>query len=69
MGDVVPFVYAFMPGKTKDHYTTVLKTIQSCNVGDVIDPDFFVTDFEMTMINAYKNVFPCTQVSDCLFHR
>ena len=68
MGDVVPFVYAIMPGKTKDHYTTVPKAIQSCNVCVCVDPDFIVMDFEMAMINACKSLFPYAQLSGCLFH-
>ena len=56
MNNVVPFVYAFLPGKSKLLYTTLLEIIQQCS--EVMDSDFIVSDFELTFTQACTDLFP-----------
>jgi hypothetical protein len=66
-----PFVYAFLPSKTSDAYKAVLASVcdavaqynvRQCN------PQRIITDFELSIINACREIYPQVPVSCCFFH-
>ncbi|XP_065324287.1 uncharacterized protein LOC135931238 [Gordionus sp. m RMFG-2023] len=54
-----------MTGKRSEDYKRVFEIIRSYVT---ISPDFIMTDFELSAINAFKSVFPLTKQRGCLFH-
>ena len=61
----VPFVYAYLPRKTKETYLELFTVIRSKVQGE---PNCIITDFEDAAIAACKEVFMATELNGCLFH-
>ncbi len=64
MGQVVPFVYCFLPSKKEKHYVQMFEAIRGAG-----DPAYIVCDFEIAAIKACKSVYNIsTSMYGCLFH-
>lgn len=70
-GVPLPCIYALMTSKRQDEYSKVLRAVKeavdeyriaNCN------PIRLMCDFELSIINAAKEVFPGIPVNCCLFH-
>ena len=61
----VPFVYAYLPRKTKETYLELFTVVRSKVQGE---PNCIITDFEDAAIAACKEVFIATELNGCLFH-
>ena len=62
----LPVIYALLPGKTKNMYLTLLRKVKDMIGDDVHCPWIF--DFELSMINAHKEIFNHTSSLGCFFH-
>jgi len=61
----VPFVYAYLPGKSQALYSELFGVIQrKCNG----EPKFIISDFEIGAVNAYRETFTSAEAGGCLFH-
>lgn len=65
-----PLVYALMSNKTASLYRRLLEDIKSYCImeGQILEPKFFLTDFEKAAIKACKEVCPDSEQHGCLFH-
>ena len=67
----LPLVYALLENKTADSYSTVLrKTVSAAERFHVRiqHPQTVISDFELAIISAVKNVFSIESIRLCLFH-
>lgn len=67
----LPFVYAFLTGKTTDQYAAVLRAVRDAVEEFRINectPERIMTDFELGIINACRDIFPDAPVNCCMFH-
>lgn len=69
-GAAFPFVYALLPNKTQESYTTILDVVlDKCRELRLNPhPDTAISDFELGIINAVSAVFPAAVLRLCLFH-
>jgi MULE transposase domain len=56
INNVMPLVYVLMTNKTKESYLKVMYELIKLRPN--LDPSTIMTDFELAMINAFKQVFP-----------
>ena len=67
----VPLVYALLTGKTQAAYKEVLEVVRDAvarfNVTRCT-PTKIMSDFEIAIINACREVFPAVPISGCYFH-
>ena len=65
-----PFVYALLPGKSKEVYTTLFREVTViAEENDItLNPRNIMTDFELAAMNAIRGQFPNARISGCLFH-
>lgn len=61
----VPFIYAYLPRKTKETYLELFRLIRSKVHGE---PDCIITDFEDAAVMALREVFIASELNGCLFH-
>ena len=61
----IPSAYGLLPGKTEILYTNLLEQLDEA--ADFC-PDTVLTDFEMGLRNAVRNVWPGTTLRGCYFH-
>lgn len=61
-----PFIYVLMSHKTEAAYVHVLQYLKA-NVLD-LRPKTIITDFESSLRNAFKCVFPAVKMVGCWFH-
>ena len=67
----LPFVYALLSSKQGAQYSTVLQAISRKSEEYGIEncaPDLFMSDFELAILNACREVFPLKAISACFFH-
>jgi hypothetical protein len=67
----VPLVYALLSGKTQAMYTEVLEVVRDAVAKFRVapcTPTKIMSDFEVAIINACRDVFPQVPVSACYFH-
>jgi len=67
----LPLVYALLSGKKTELYREVLQVVKDAVDRfrvDACTPVKIMTDFELAIINACKEVFPAVPVSACYFH-
>lgn len=67
----LPFVYALLPSKTTDAYATVIRAVRDASADFNVaqcHPGRIVTDFELSIINACREVYPQVPISCCFFH-
>lgn len=66
-----PFVYALLPSKASEMYKEVLRSVRDAvaqfNVSQC-NPQRILTDFELSIINACREVYPQVLVTGCFFH-
>lgn len=69
-GAAFPFVYALLPNKTQESYTTIMDVVVTkCRELRLNpNPDTVISDFEQGIINAVSAVFPAADLRLCLFH-
>jgi hypothetical protein len=65
-GVSLPFAYALMPNKSSKSYKTVLLKVLE-HAGDY-KPQYLMTDYEMGIKKAAKEVLPTTRHRGCYFH-
>jgi hypothetical protein len=67
---ILPLIYALMSSKTLEIYTRLFQEIKDLANLENIDlrPDFVITDFEKSAMNAVVNEFPGVQNKCCHFH-
>ena len=63
--EAVPFVYAYMPGKSKATYKELFEIIRRKITEE---PKVIISDFEDGAIQAMREVFVATELNGCLFH-
>jgi len=69
MNVCIPFVYSLLPGKKGTDYLAVLDAVTSAGSSSGgFNPDYIISDFEMGIIKACKQIFPHTNLHGCLFH-
>ena len=61
-----PFVYFLLPNKTKETYRRMFNILR--DLVPNADPDIILLDFELAARNAFKDIFPRTEVDGCFFH-
>jgi len=61
----VPFVYAYLPGKSEEIHNEFFNIIKVKIDGE---PEVIISDFEMAAVKACMSVFPSTELNGCLFH-
>ena len=62
----VPCVYALLPNKTRLTYERMWTELK--DLGEVLNPERLMTDFEKAAINAFTAAFPNATISGCHFH-
>ena len=69
-GKQFPFAYCLLPGKSRNIYSRVFELVKqkSQNLGYIINPAEFLTDFELAIIQAIELIFPTSDVNGCFFH-
>jgi hypothetical protein len=67
---ILPLCYALLSSKTFEVYTRLFQELKDLAYLQNLDlqPDFILTDFEKSAMNAAVNEFPGTQNKCCLFH-
>lgn len=64
-GRIFPICYILLNGKTEEIYKSAFKKfVEVCKV----DFKYLISDYEIGLINALKNVFPNAKNSGCSFH-
>ena len=61
-----PCVYFLLPNKTKETYRRMFNILR--DLVPNADPDIILLDFELAARNAFKDIFPRTEVDGCFFH-
>ncbi|XP_018796576.1 PREDICTED: uncharacterized protein LOC108973641 [Bactrocera latifrons] len=61
-----PFIFILMSHKSESAYKNFLQYLQS-NVID-LKPTSVITDFECSLRNAFKRVYPTVKTVECWFH-
>jgi len=66
---ILPAAYCLLPNKETRTYDRMWETLKFalCEEGKVA-PDILKLDYEMASANAFRNAFPTSRVSGCLFH-
>ena len=66
----VPVAFAFLPDKQLDSYVTALTLIKEnfSNMGLKISASYSMSDFELNIRSAIKEVFPGINLRGCHFH-
>jgi len=70
-GEAMALAWALLPNKTQATYVELLTALRSAMVsvyGDAGGAKTFLVDFELTAVNAIKEVFPESVVKGCSFH-
>ena len=69
-GQVVCFLYALLPDKSKETYVRLLRLISQVarNNGLVFNPLNYIIDYENAVFKAIERVFPMAEMHGCLFH-
>ena len=69
-GKVFPAVYAFLPNKEEQTYIRLLQLLRehALMFNLILNPEIFLGDFEIAIVNAIKAVFPLSRFRGCLFH-
>ena len=65
-GEVLPLVYILMANKTEESYKKLFLKLKSLE--PTLSPNTIMTDFERAAINAFRTVFPNSDVRSCFFH-
>ena len=65
-GFVVPLCYALLPNKTFKSYTRMLALLRGR--WPLLNPGKISLDFEIGLINAFRNAFPAAEINGCFFH-
>ncbi|KII66875.1 hypothetical protein RF11_08087 [Thelohanellus kitauei] len=63
---VIPAVYSLLSNKERASYEEVFAIIRG--VVDGNQPGSILMDFEMSMMNAARNIFPDSSIKGCFFH-
>ncbi|XP_057335060.1 uncharacterized protein LOC130673861 [Microplitis mediator] len=63
---MIPLIYILLPDKNEQTYINVLTLLK--NRMPNLNPRCIMIDFEKAFINAFKLVFPQSEVRGCLFH-
>ena len=66
-GAVLPAAYCLLPSKETRTYDRMWETIQF-NLTDGISPEVLKLDYEAAAANSFRNCFPTSRISGCLFH-
>ena len=67
----LPLVYALLPGKTTEMYTEVLRAVRRAVERYRINacvPLKIISDFELAIMRACRDVYPGVPVTGCFFH-
>lgn len=66
----LPLVYALMTSKRQEHYAKVFETVRSAarRFRVTAFPSVVMSDFEMSILNAVRALFPDSTVRACFFH-
>ena len=66
----VPVAYAFLPDKNLDSYVAALRTIEQrlAFLGLELSASYSMSDFELNIRSALKEVFPKVNIRGCHFH-
>lgn len=67
----LPFVYAFLEGKQENQYAAVLRAVRQAVARyrvNACTPLKIMSDFELGILNACRDVFPGIPVTCCFFH-
>ena len=65
-GFVVPLCYALLPNRTFRTYTRMLVLLRAR--WSLLSPGRISSDFEIGLINAFRNAFPAAEINGCFFH-
>ncbi|XP_052130886.1 uncharacterized protein LOC127751409 [Frankliniella occidentalis] len=63
---ILPLAYALMESRSEIAYRDLFTFIR--RVVPKMDPDFFMSDFEMAQLNAILEIIPRVTLSGCLWH-
>ena len=70
-GFMIPCIYVLTTKKDETTYSKIFShivTLGTNRQGVVMKPSHLTCDFEISAINAFKNIFPEAQVKTCFFH-
>lgn len=69
-GHVFPLVYCLTVRRTQETYDRIFQHLKqhATRLGQQLQPDRFVVDFELAAINSVRAVFPEAVIQGCLFH-
>ena len=65
-GNMVACVYALLPNKQQDTYTSLLRVLRNAN--PLLSPRTVMIDYELASMNAIQEIFPDAIVQGCLYH-
>ncbi|KAG0440866.1 hypothetical protein DMUE_1442 [Dictyocoela muelleri] len=64
--DYFPILYAFLPNKAYNTHLRVFKFIDK--IINNKSPEYIIIDFEISPIQAFKQIFKNTKIFNCFFH-
>lgn len=64
--NIVPILYSLLPNKSERTYTRLFSLLKEKLPS--WNPTYFKIDFEISAINAFRSVFPRSQLKGCNFH-
>jgi len=68
-GKILPAAYCLLPSKETRTYDRMWATMKfELSQDEDISPDILKMDYEAAAANAFRNSFPGTRISGCLFH-
>jgi hypothetical protein len=67
---MLPGLWTFMERRREKDYAQVWKTLKVAGrkLGYTFKWETMMIDFELAVLNTFKDAFPTTQVKGCLFH-
>lgn len=68
--EMIPFIYILLPDKKERTYLKMFCLIQdkAMEINLIFSPQNFHLDFEKTVHQTIKNLFPNCNINGCLFH-
>lgn len=65
-GVITPLLFALLPNKTKETYSTLFNAMKDIGVANF--QFTFCCDYEMAVIKEFRKVFSESNIGGCLFH-
>ncbi len=69
-GEMIPYIYALLPNKNQEIYRRLFRLLQDKAAENnlIFNPQNFQIDFESSVVQSLRVIFPNAAIHGCLFH-